>query len=33
LVYLDADHLTGVFATTLGPLLLHRVGRLMASWY
>jgi hypothetical protein len=33
LVYRDAGHLTRVFATTLGPFLLHPVGRLLASWY
>ncbi|HYM45260.1 MAG TPA: SGNH hydrolase domain-containing protein [Solirubrobacteraceae bacterium] len=32
LVYRDADHLTSVFATTLGPFLLQQVDRLMASW-
>jgi hypothetical protein len=33
LVYKDTTHLTRVFAATLGPFLLHRVGRLLASWY
>jgi hypothetical protein len=32
LVYRDADHLTSVFATTLGPFLLRQVDRLMGSW-
>jgi hypothetical protein len=33
LVYRDADHLTSVFATSVGPFLLHEVGALMASWH
>jgi hypothetical protein len=33
LVYRDSHHLTGIFATTLGPFLLHLLGRLMASWH
>lgn len=33
LVYLDYDHLTRVFATTLGPFLLREVRKLMASWH
>lgn len=33
LVYKDPDHLTRVFATTLGPFLLREVRRLMASWH
>lgn len=33
LVYRDADHLTSVFATTVGPFLLHQVGTFMASWH
>ncbi len=33
LVYRDADHLTSVFATSVGPFLLHEVGTLMASWH
>jgi SGNH domain (fused to AT3 domains) len=32
LVYKDADHLTSVFATTLGPFLLRQVTRLMDAW-
>lgn len=32
LVYRDEDHLTRVFAATLGPYLLHALGTLMASW-
>lgn len=32
LVYRDADHLTRVFAATVGPFLLHSLGKLMASW-
>ena len=32
LVYRDADHLTRVFAATLGPYLLQEVRRLDASW-
>lgn len=32
LVYKDADHLTSVFASTLGPFLLRQVTRLMGSW-
>jgi SGNH domain (fused to AT3 domains) len=33
LVYKDVDHLTRVFAATLGPYLLREVRRLMASWH
>ncbi len=32
LVYRDADHLTRVYAATLGPYLLHQLGQLMRSW-
>jgi hypothetical protein len=32
LVYRDAEHLTPVYAATLGPFLLHELGRLMRSW-
>jgi SGNH domain-containing protein len=33
LVYRDADHVTSVFASTVGPFLLRQVARLMGSWY
>lgn len=32
LVYRDPDHLTRVFAATLGPSLRHEVGRLLKAW-
>jgi peptidoglycan/LPS O-acetylase OafA/YrhL len=32
LVYKNIDHLTDVYAATLGPFLLRRVDQLMASW-
>jgi hypothetical protein len=32
LVYRDEDHLTRVFAATVGPFLIHALGKLMARW-
>lgn len=32
LVYRDYDHLTRTFAATVGPFLLHALGKLMPSW-
>ena len=32
LVYRDFDHLTSLFAATVGPILLHSLGQLMQSW-
>ncbi|HYM54226.1 MAG TPA: SGNH hydrolase domain-containing protein [Solirubrobacteraceae bacterium] len=32
LVYRDSDHLTSVFAATVGPFLLHSLGKLMTFW-
>ncbi len=32
LVFRDADHITPVYAATLGPYLLHQLGQLMRSW-
>ena len=32
LVYRDSNHLTAVFATTLGPILTRYVDRLMRAW-
>lgn len=32
LVYRDEDHLTRVFAATVGPYLLHSVGAACAAW-